>query len=105
MELQPALADAPVFAIARRSCPATGFNFVMTEPMLDPNVGSWKDLVYMFSPVRGARGVETDEKHGSELRWRDHSLSRAARVSRHRCRDSIGPEGCRPLPWSGPGDG
>src|SRR5436190_24319336 len=50
----------------------------------------------------GLRGM-TDEKHGPELRWRDHSLSRAARVSGHRSCDSICPERCRAVPWSGPG--
>src|SRR6476469_7985888 len=82
-----------IFALARRSC------LVMTEPMLDPNVGRAGIC------SSGGRGVATDGKHGSELRWRDHSLSRPTRVSQHRWRDSIDPARCQPLPWPGPGDG
>ena len=40
MELQPEMADAPDFALARPSCPTPGFDLVMTEQMFDFNVGS-----------------------------------------------------------------
>jgi len=64
-----------------------------------------QDRRSILSCVFRRPGGDADGQYGSQLRWRDHKLSRAAGVAALGRRDSINPQGDRPLSKPGSGDG